>query len=231
MRSIFITGTGTGVGKTFVGGAICAYLSLKRGLDVGVMKPCETGWDPQSSDGATLKELSGSKDQLEEIVPYRFFLPACPEVAAKHERKEVDIKRLNSIYEKLLIGHEILVVEGAGGLLVPIRDGFFFSDLIKAWRIPVLVISENRLGTINHTLLTCYYLLSLGVSVLGVVLNNLRTEMDPSSESNAEMLKKYLPTPFLGVFPYVSLSELRTSLREELADLVEEHLDLTFLPS
>lgn len=230
MRSVFITGTGTGVGKTVVGGALCAYLSLKKGLDVAVMKPVETGWDPASSDAITLIQLSGSKEKMEDVVPYKFVQPVAPEVAARHENREVKIETLDLVYRKLLSTHDVVVVEGAGGILVPIREGFFFSDLIKLWKIPVIVVSENRLGTINHTLLTCHYLLSEGIEIVGVILNTKEETLDFSSDSNSAVLKKYLPIPLLGVFPHVGISMGDSSFRESLAEIFENNIDLSYLP-
>lgn len=224
MKSIFVTGTGTGVGKTIVGGALCAYLSIKKGLDVGVMKPVETGWDFSSSDALILKELSGSSDVLEDIAPYRFSLPCAPEVAAKKEGVEIDLDVLTGIFRKLFFSHDVLVIEGAGGVLVPIKEGFFFSDLAKAWNVPVIIVSENKLGTINHTLLTCHYLISKGIEIIGVILNDKEKERDISSNSNAEILKKYLPAPFLGVFPHISISPGSYAYREHLADLFEKNI-------
>ncbi len=231
MKALFVTGTGTGVGKTLVGGALCAYLSLKRGIDVGVMKPIETGWNPSNSDGLTLKELSGSNDSIDEIVPYRFYQPLAPEVAAQKENVEVSIEKLDLIYRKLLNSHDFLVIEGAGGILVPLKEGFFFSDLVKMWNTPVLVVSENRLGTINCTLLTCHFLFSQGIQVIGVILNEKEKRPDDSCDSNPTILKKYLPVPVLGIFPNVEKPVLSPSLRKNLSDLFEENIKLPpFLP-
>ncbi|MCX7856588.1 MAG: dethiobiotin synthase [Deltaproteobacteria bacterium] len=228
MKSIFVTGTGTGVGKTVVACALSAYFSIRRGLNVGVMKPVETGWDPDFSDGLMLKKASGSEDVIDDIVPYRFRLPAAPEVAATYELREIDLGILTNVYQKLLSRHDLLIVEGAGGILVPIKDGFFFSDLARIWNMYTLVISENKLGTINHTLLTCHYLLSQNIKVLGVILNNKEQNPDPSSESNPSILKKYLPVPLLGVFPSVRLFYEDPSFRESLAEVLEKSIDSGF---
>lgn len=228
MRSVFITGTGTGVGKTVVSAALASYLRFFRRLSVGVMKPVETGED-LPSDGEILKKFSGSEDPISEIVPYKFKKPVSPEVASYEEGKSVDISRLTSIFEGLRKKHDFLIVEGAGGILVPIKDGFFFSDLVKLWRIPVLVVSENKLGTINHTLLTCHFLDSQGIEVLGVVLNERERIGDESCKTNPHILRKYLKVPLLGVFPHVSFDLEREGFDETLAQLFNDRMDLSAL--
>ena len=232
MKAFFVTGTDTGVGKTIVTSAVAAYCALKKHLDVGVMKPVESGLpagagDDSRGDAHRLKEASGSRDALSVIRPYAFEAPLAPEAASEREHVEIDIAVLDAVYRRLAQSHEVLLVEGAGGILVPIRRDFFFIDLVKGWKIPVVIVSRLGLGTINHTLLTCRYLLREGVAVVGVVLNDADGKADPAKGYNAEMLSRYLDVPLLGVFPHHRGLAGAAPARELLARLAGRHLDMT----
>ncbi len=228
MKSIFVTGTDTGVGKTAVSCGLAAYLSLRKGYDVGVMKPFESGNEApgqeMTGDAWALKAASGCPDDIRDINPYNFKAPLAPETAAMLENTQVDIARVTSVYTKLCDRHDIVIVEGAGGILVPIRDGCFYSDLISAWQIPVIIVSRLTLGTINHTLLSCHYLRSIGVTVSGVILNDMLGENDIASQTNPGMLEKYLTVPLLGVFPHMPDLFTQGIDRERLADVFEKNI-------
>ena len=230
MKSIFITGTDTGVGKTAVSASLAAYLSVKKGLGVGVMKPFESGIemhgeDRSGGDAWILRGASGTSDEIRDINPYRFNVPLAPEAAAALEGVPIDIDRVTKVYNALLGRHDTVIVEGAGGLLVPIIEGFFYADLIRSWEVPVVVVSRLTLGTINHTLLTTRYLGSIGARVLGVVLNDTEGLSDAASRTNPEMLKKYLDVPLLGVFPHTPDIFENGVDRQRLADIFEKHIN------
>ncbi|MBA4416853.1 MAG: dethiobiotin synthase [Syntrophus sp. (in: bacteria)] len=208
MRAFFVTGTDTNVGKTLISVSLAAFFSLKKGLRVGVMKPFETGLpenrsDLFSCDGTSLKKASGSADDLATISPYTFPLPLAPESAAMLEQIEIDLNVVDNAYKRIIGNHDITIVEGAGGVLVPIKDGFFFADLIKRWNLPAVIVSRLGLGTINHTLSTCRILQAQGIKVLGVILNNTEGTDKPAAQTNPDILKKYLTAPILGIFPPV----------------------------
>jgi dethiobiotin synthetase len=228
MKSIFITGTDTGVGKTAVACSLAAYLSLKEGRDVGVMKPFESGSaasvEEMTGDAWALKAASGSPDEIRDINPYNFKAPLAPEPAAMREMADIDIGRVMAAYRKLRDRHDVLIVEGAGGILVPIKNGYFYSNLIADMGAPVVVVSRLTLGTINHTLLSCHYLRSIGVQVSGVILNDMAGEKDIASETNPAMLEKYLEVPLLGIFPHVPDLFARGIDRERLALIFEENI-------
>ena len=234
MRSIFITGTDTGVGKTAVACSLAAYLSLKAGRDVGVMKPFESGNEASgqemTGDAWALKAASGSADDIRDINPYNFKAPLAPEAAAMRENTDIDVGRVMSVYRKLCGGHDVVIVEGAGGILVPIRDGYFYSDLMAALRSPVIVVSRLTLGTINHTLLSCRYLGSAGIKVAGVILNDMQGEKDIASQTNPGMLEKYLDVPLLGTFPHAPGLFSEGINRKKLASLFEENINCELLP-
>jgi dethiobiotin synthetase len=230
VKTIFITGTDTGVGKTAVSAGLCAFLSLRKRLDVGVMKPFESGLPKLSKselscDARFLKEASGSRDALSEISPYTFEAPLAPETAARQENIIIDMDVVNATHERLLAQHDILVVEGAGGVFVPIKKRFFFADLMKAWNVPVIIVSRLGLGTINHTLLTHAFLQSKGIKVLGVILNDREGDKGPAAETNPEMLREYLNVPVFGIFPHTKEILNGTMSRESLAETFAANID------
>jgi dethiobiotin synthetase len=230
MNALFVTGTDTGVGKTFVSASLAAYLSVRKKMNVGVMKPFESGLSKRGKDllpwdAICLREASGSTDDLDLISPYTFEAPLAPEVASSLEHVKIDIGVLDRIYKKLLEAHDLLVIEGAGGVLVPITKGFFYADLIERWKVPTLVVSRLGLGTINHTLLTCNYLQSRGVTVAGVILNNSLGMNDLAAETNPEILRRYLNVPVLGVFPHREGLLCEGMDRHLMAEVFESHID------
>jgi dethiobiotin synthetase len=231
MPALFITGTDTAVGKTMVTSAIAAYCSLRKNMDVGVMKPFEAGLilrgkDLLPWDAICLKEASGNQDDMALINPYAFEAPLSPLAASEEENVHIDLEMLDRIYQSLLKKHDILLVEGAGGILVPIRKDFFFVDLIKRWNVPVVVVSRLGIGTINHTLLTCGHLKQEGIRVVGVILNDLDGKSDPSKKSNPDVLTRYLDVPLLGVFPYDEALAKGERPREILASVVADYIDM-----
>lgn len=228
-KAFFVTGTATGVGKTTVACALSAYFSVARKLDVGVMKPFEPGLELQGKDSLpwdsiSLKEASGSQDDLALINPYSFEANVSPDGAAEMEHVWIDLENLDRIYERILKGHEITVVEGAGGVLTPLQRGFFVADLIKRWRLPVIVVTRLGIGTVNQTLLTCRFLKSEGIEVIGVILNDLEGKHDTSARANPDILARYLDAPLLGVYPH--RKQKGPPDREALARVVEKHLDI-----
>ncbi|HOP85343.1 MAG TPA: dethiobiotin synthase [Syntrophorhabdaceae bacterium] len=230
MKSIFVTGTDTGVGKTTISACLSAFLSLKRKLNVGVMKPFESGLSKRNKDelpwdAICLKEASGSSDDLNSISPYTFEAPLAPEVAASLENVKIDLNMVDRIYKKILNEHDIVVIEGAGGVLVPIKKNFFYGDLIKRWGCPTLIVSRLGLGTINHTLLTVGYLKTRGIKIIGVILNNNDGTGDLAAKTNPTILSNYLDCPILGTFPYKK-NLLRDAMnRQYLARLFATHVD------
>ena len=230
MKSLFITGTDTGVGKTTIAASIAAFFSIRKGMNVGVMKPFESGLSKRNKDllpwdGICLREASGSTDDLNDISPYTFEAPLAPEVAASLEHVQIDIDIVDRIYKKITKKHDVMIIEGAGGVLVPIKRDFFYADLIQKWASPTLVVSRIGLGTINHTLLTCNHLESRGIKVIGVILNNSDGTGDLATKTNPEALKRYLKVPVLGVFPYFEGLLKEGMDRELLADTFAKYID------
>lgn len=180
---VFVTGTDTDCGKTLIAGGIARAL-LKKGLNVGVMKPVATWGDPArelgirtkwiSDDALHLRQAAAVSDALDLINPICFKAAMAPWPAARQEKKTIDMDRVISAYRELCRRHKYMVVEGAGGVMVPITREFFMIDLIAKMRLPAIVVARPDLGTLNHTLMTVSTLKRKGVPLAGVVINNYR---------------------------------------------------------
>jgi len=226
-KGIFITGTDTGVGKTLITGGL-ARVWLKSGKRIGVMKPIESGCvrsdnGLQPQDALFLKEMSYSTDDLDLINPYRLEHPLTPSIAAELEGVEIDLKKIRHIYQQLDLKYDLILVEGAGGLLSPLYKTLNSADLIRLLGIPMIVIARDTLGTINHTLLTVEYARSNGLTILGIIINNLSSTPDLSTKTNPQVIKKLSGLPILGVIPYLPLPQ-----REDLtmiAELIGKYVD------
>ncbi|HWH80262.1 MAG TPA: dethiobiotin synthase, partial [Candidatus Binatus sp.] len=149
-QGIFITGTDTGVGKTFL---TCALASLLRdnGFQVGVMKPAETGCEVRDGalwpqDAWQLKQAAGCAEAIETICPYRLAEPLAPSIAAERAGVKIDIDHLLDTYAAINSKHDVTLVEGAGGLLVPLVPSFTFADFARVAKLPMIVVAANRLG-------------------------------------------------------------------------------------
>ncbi len=218
--TIFITGTDTGVGKTVVAGAIAAALRA-RGVDVGVMKPLESGCARRNgrllpADALLLRRLAGSGAPLDLVCPYRFAAPLAPALAAEEEGVQPRLAVIQEAFAELARRHQVVLVEGAGGLLVPALpsaqppgpgQGLFMADLARALSARLLIVARNRLGTINHTLLTLHYARTSGLAVAGVVLNSTEPVDEPSTHSNAQTIsdwgERWGQVRLLGSLPYL----------------------------
>ena len=205
---IFITGTDTGVGKTLVTAALAVYLK-KRGLNVGVMKPIETGVTPGTfaqSDGARLRSIIESEETAGAICPYSFELPVAPLTASQMSGLGINLDTINKIYRLLAGRYECMVVEGVGGVQVPITHRDNVLSLIKRLRLPVVVVGRSGLGGINHALLTIEALRRQKIRIIALVLN--RTQPARSAlarvqeRSTLEILRKQSGIPVIGPLPY-----------------------------
>ncbi len=204
MAGLFITGTDTNVGKTLVTAGLAAYLR-ESGVDAGVMKPVESGGlsGSSSSDSVFLKKISQSSDDLDLINTYAFEAPLAPGVAARLEGVEISFDRILESFRRLELLHKTVLVEGAGGLRVPLGPGRCVSDLIAALEIPALVVARMGLGTINHTLLTLEALERREIPVAGIVFNCDQKESDPSAKHNLKTLAEWTSVPVWGVIAHL----------------------------
>jgi dethiobiotin synthetase len=200
-RGLFVTGTDTGVGKTVVACALAERLRAK-GVDVGVMKPIETGVGPQGPlDAIALVEAAGVSDPLELVCPERLLLPAAPNVAAEREQRALDLSGVRAAFRRLSEHHELMLVEGAGGLLVPITDDYAMADLARDLALPLLVVARARLGMVNHTRLTLEVAEGRGLRVAGVVISHGPTALSSADEANLGALRRSLGERLLGEIP------------------------------
>jgi dethiobiotin synthetase len=227
---IFITGTDTGVGKTIIAAGLVAALK-EQGIDVGVMKPLESGAPsfgsaPIPQDALYLKEIAGVHDDINLINSYCFQAPLAPGVAAEQAGVEVDLKRIKVQYDELKGRHQFMVIEGAGGLLVPIAQGILLPELIKLLDLPLLLVARASLGTINHTLLSLYYCQQEGLEVKGVIMSKSMPEADPSETSNPQVIVEWSAVPLLGTLPYLrDYAEVKGN-RVFLTQIFTEHMDM-----
>ncbi|HEU0053057.1 MAG TPA: dethiobiotin synthase [Longimicrobium sp.] len=205
MIRLGVTGTDTAVGKTYIS-ALLLKLMRYRGLRVAAMKPVETGVSPNSpeSDAMRLRQAAGNVDPIEDVRPLRLSEPLAPWVASARGGTRVDLDALDATYRRLSEGRDAILVEGAGGLLVPLTREVAYDSLFVQWGLDVVVVAGNRLGVINHTLLTVRVAHDVGLRVRGVVLNNLSPEPPGIAEStNLDTLAELLsPVPVLP-FPWI----------------------------
>ncbi len=205
-HGIFITGTDTAVGKTLVTAALAVSLQ-KRGLDIGVMKPVETGVvQGRPSDAVRLARAAQVSDALDLVRPYAFRLPVAPFDAARAERRTIKLSTIVRAYRQLHARHELLLVEGAGGVHVPITPMMDVLDLIEKLKTPVVVVGRAGLGGVNHTMLTLNALRARAIPILALVLNRTvpaRSAVARRQErSTVELLRECAGVPVIGPLPY-----------------------------
>jgi dethiobiotin synthetase len=202
--AIAITGTDTAVGKTTVAAALAARLT-RDGRRVGVFKPVETGVTPGTlpRDATLLREAAGAVDPLESVCPYWFDEPLAPLIAAERAHRPIDLSTLDTAFGRAAADREAVIVEGAGGLLAPISETLAYDGLFRRWNLNLVIVAANRLGVLNHTLLTVRAAEAAGIRVAAVVLNTITTELGTAERTNAAVLERLLPGHRLISFPYV----------------------------
>ena len=202
MPGIFVTGTDTGCGKTYVTALAGRIFNCRQGADVGVMKPISTG-PAKENDAVWLKRKLKLNDPLELINPIRLKHPLAPYPAAKMENRKLNINDILRAYKKLEQRHDLVLVEGIGGVAVPITAKYFVIDLIRELKLPVILVARAGLGTINHTLLTVNALWQEKIELLGIIINGFRGK-ELSEKSNAAMIRKLSCVPILAELPWIS---------------------------
>jgi dethiobiotin synthetase len=213
-KSIFISGTDTGVGKSLVSAGL-ARLWLNQGYRVGVLKPVASGGFP-SEDGKLLQRAAKLPDSAyPSIVPIHYRQPLAPYVAAWKEGA-VSLPKIEKAYQEAKLKYDRLVVEGIGGVLVPITQNFSAIDWLVKWNLPTLVVARAGLGTINQTLLTMEALEKRKVKVMGILVNGY-TGKGMAEQTNVRALKKLLKIPVFG--PLRLNPKYRTQLDRLAADL------------
>lgn len=228
--AVFVTGTDTEVGKTVVAAGL-ALAFRERGIDVGVMKPAVTGCRTRrgrriSEDVEFLIKASGCDDDRELVCPYMLREPLAPEVAAEREGVRIDVRRITHAFKRLAREHEALIVEGAGGLFVPIKKNFLMIDLIAALGVPIVVVARPGLGTINHTLLSCEAARMRNIGVAGIVINGYPKKPSTAERTNPDVIRRYARAPLLGVVPRVSGVSVEDCKLDGLLAATEKSIDI-----
>ena len=222
MNGFFITGTDTGVGKTVV--TACLSLLFKnQGIDVGVMKPIETGVNPKcsstaNSDAKFLMEISGTTDAEEEVCPYQLKIPASPYQASQIVGTPIQPATILEQFKILQSRHNMMLMEGVGGLLVPITASYNVADLAREIGLPLIIVSRIRVGTLNHTLLTINAARQYGLKIKGIILNKQESgDLDEVEKQQAALIEELSDTPILGTCPFiedVSVENLQQNLAQ-----------------
>lgn len=208
-RGLFITGTDTGVGKTFVARGVLRALK-EAGMRVCPLKPAESGCRSSKGvlvprDAAALMRVAGIREPLDVINPYRFRQALAPAVAAELEHVRVSRKKILDAYRRLSLKYDMTVVEGAGGIMVPLSRNYLFIDLARDLGLPVIIVSRPGLGTINHTLLTVEALRTRGLEIAGVIINDAEgTRHGLSGRTNPGVIERLGAVRLLGIIPHLT---------------------------
>ena len=206
MKAYFITGTDTGVGKTSITAGLAGSMR-KLGVNVGVMKPIASGIPQKtgfkSSDVDIIVEASQTKDSEDLINPVFLPIPTSPYDATKLLSLSVDMPLILTTFTKLLSIHDVLLVEGIGGIMTPITKNFFVADMIKVMGIETIIVTRATLGTLNHTVMTNQLCKDYGIKVKGLIINNF-DEKGTAAEKNAPItLHEITGLDILGVVPFI----------------------------
>jgi len=225
LRGFFVTGTDTGVGKTAVTAALCVLLG-RAGLRVAPVKPVQTGVAPGEPGDLEVclaaAGLNPGPELLRRMNPYRFRLPASPHLSAGQEKQCVDPELILDSCRELAVEHDCLLVESAGGLLVPLTREYSTLDLAVALGLPLIVVARAILGTLNHTLLTLRAARAAGLSLAAVVLNRpLSGEPDRVErlieQDNRATIESIGGVTVLGPLPHIPGAGLEPGPSRELA--------------
>jgi dethiobiotin synthetase len=204
---IFITATDTNVGKT-VATLVLGMLLADKGKTVGVLKPVQCG----GNDAAFLKKELGLKDPLETINPCFAKEPLSPHLAFRRAGKKVRLKTIKKSLKTLKQKYDVVLIEGAGGLMVPLKDDYFTRDLIADLKAEVIIVSRLGLGTINHTLMTINQVKAYGLKIKGVLFSETSTKPKAVAEkTNPDEISRLSGVKVLGIIPY-----LKTKSRKEI---------------
>ena len=216
-KGIFITGTDTGVGKT-VFSATLARLLRDKGVNVGVMKPVTSGCSEIEghlvSDDAELLAWSAGIQVTQDVAPYLLREPIAPSAAAEIERVRIEFSRILAAYHRLCEEFDFVIVEGAGGLMV--------ADLVKLLSLPLLVVARPNLGTVNHTVLTCFVARELGLDVRGTIISNFPLHPDSAESTAPHLIDSLSGAPLLARLPALPDTDNRTMVENLSAWLSKE---------
>ncbi|MEO5356503.1 MAG: dethiobiotin synthase [Nitrospirae bacterium YQR-1] len=207
MNGFFITGTDTGAGKTVIT-AIIALGLMDRSFNVTVRKPIETGCRLEQGllipeDGGFYKDVLRLNDSIDDITSVRFKEPLCPMAASEIEKKDIPLKKLITALTNV-DKSTVLLVEGVGGVMAPLKKNFLIADLILELSLPVIVVAENRLGAINHTLLTIDFLKYRKINTAGIIINHTSDTDSLAHRTNPGVIAELSKTPIIGTVPFIN---------------------------
>jgi len=226
LKSYFITGTDTDVGKTYVTAGLAASIK-KNGIDVGIMKPFAAGIQEKisykSKDVQILSEAAQVKDEEKLINPYFFPIPASPYTATQNLGIQVDVGIAIDSFKKLKTIHDVLLVEGMGGIMTPILEDYFITNLIKDMNLETIVVCSSRIGTVNHTIMTCKMCQNSGIKIRGIIINNLDKQGYPINELKRD-LESLTGIPVIGSIPFIPDFSI-----DKISEIISKEIDITSL--
>ncbi len=228
-KGIFITGTDTGVGKTVISAGLAMALK-SRGFKVGVMKPVATGCFGNgrliSHDAVYLFEAA-ENEYAPLTSPVRFRNPVAPSIASIYEQKEVDLDLIRASYRDLQKHYDYIIVEGIGGMLVPIKKNYLVANLIRELDLPILIVSHVSLGAINHTLLTVDSALIRGFTIKGIIFNRAPLVNYSLAElTNPRAIHELTRLPVLGTLPDIQDLDVEHCRFGNLKVIFEERINI-----
>jgi len=210
--SLFITGTDTGVGKTHVTAALLRELR-RQGVAAAAFKPIACGAGGRE-DARQFVRLMDNEIPLDIINPIYLRRPLAPSIAARLEHRRIELDKIHFAFALLTTVFDSVLVEGAGGLLVPIKRNYFVADLIREMKLPVVIVSRLSLGTINHTLLTVRQAQAMGLRVAGIILNDTLGYRDLAERMNIKVVPELSGVPLLGIVPHARQPDVRAIVQQ-----------------
>jgi dethiobiotin synthetase len=224
MKGLFITATDTGVGKTIIGAALASTLR-RSGVDVGVMKPFASAdkifsRKYKSEDVALLAKAAQVTDTDEQINPFFYPVPTAPFVASKlNFKNKVNISYALRLYHNLCAKHDFMIVEGIGGVMVPLTKKKYIANFAKSLGLSTIIVSSLKLGTINHTLLTIKVCKGFGLNPIGIIINRIEENNSLVKDKVIEAIEELGDVKILGVIPFLKtpkLSKMRLAIERSL---------------
>ena len=228
MKPLFVTATDTDIGKTYVCAGL-AYALKKSGIDVGIMKPFACGIKQKigfSSNDLTILTNAAMVDDAEDIInPFFFPISASPYTAAKNLDVKIDVEHVMECFRKLDEIHDIVLVEGIGGIMTPILKDYAIIDLIKDLMANTIIVTSSKIGTVNHTVLTCNMCKNMNIPIKGLIINNFDSTGYPIPELERD-LSALTDLPVLCSLPHMKKFNL-----SNYSALIQEKMDISALVS
>lgn len=227
MNGIFITGTDTGVGKTIITGCLAKYL-LDNNYNVITQKWIQTGCVGGHSCDIKLhlkimgRDKNYIKNYLSHICPYTFKTASSPHLAAKIDNRRIDINKIINSFKLLSDRFDVVVVEGVGGALVPVNKNLLVIDIVKELNLPVLVVVQNKLGAISHTLLTIEALNARKINILGLVFNNYKSQNRKILIDNPYIIKVLTKQTCFGILPWITTDNNFSKLYQRFIPIADK---------